>query len=101
MIERSHCGSGGCMTCPFSFNEESEIVHNYACLPTGYDIIELKKKTNQNWTCHGDETVICGGYAKYLKENHPKLSIKEGGLISYETWYIKGEKMAVVEAKNI
>lgn len=91
-------GTGGCMTCPFAVTDESEQVQNYGCLPEPYQIIDMKKKSGHNWACHDDETVVCGGLAKRLKDDFPSLSIKEGNLISYDTWYFKGEKEALEEA---
>lgn len=98
MRELSPCGSGGCMSCPYSSNEETEIIHNYGCLPTPKDIMELKVTTGHNWSCHNDETKVCSGFATDLKQKHPDLSVKNGGLISYEVWYQEGEEMAIEKA---
>jgi hypothetical protein len=98
MEERSLCGSGGCVTCPFSCSEEAEMIQNYGCLPDRTDIIRIKESSGQNWACHGDEKVICGGLARYIKENRPDLSVKEGGLISYDRWYREGEELAIYDA---
>lgn len=100
MIERSSCGSGGCVTCPFSYNDEADQAQNYGCLPTRYDIIEMKEKSGHNWACHYDETVLCGGFARHLMENRPDLNVKEGGLISYDDWANEGEMTAIVNAFN-
>lgn len=99
MIERSPCGSGGCITCPFSFSEEAEMVQNYGCLPDRFDIIRMKEKSGHNWACHGDETVLCGGFARYVMDRRPDLNIKEGKLISYKIWYHEGEEAAIEKAK--
>lgn len=87
MVARSPCGSGGCMTCPFSINEEAIRVQNYGCLPTSFDIVIMKEKSGDNWSCHDDESKLCGGFARYVLDNRPDLNIKEGKLISYESWY--------------
>ncbi|MDV5127001.1 MULTISPECIES: hypothetical protein [Bacillus amyloliquefaciens group] len=100
MIERSYCGSGGCMSCPFSHSDEAEMVQNYGCLPTPQQIVEMKEKSGHNWACHSDETVLCGGFAKYIKRNRPDLNINEGQLISYETWGHEGEAKAIQEANT-
>lgn len=100
MIERSYCGSGGCIDCPFSYSEEAEIVQNYGCLPDRVDIIRMKEGSNQNWACHADETVMCGGYANYVKKYRPDLNLKEGNLISYDVWYKEGEDVAIALAKR-
>lgn len=98
MTERSGCGSGGCVTCPFSYNDEANQAQNYGCLPTRYDIIEMKKKSGHNWACHYDETILCGGFARYLIDERSDLDVKEGGLISYDDWVQEGEMTAIVNA---
>jgi hypothetical protein len=97
---RSECGSGGCITCPFSCSDEAEQVQNYGCLPDAHDIIQMKKESGQNWSCHSDATVLCGGFAMRVKESHPELDIRVGGLISYEIWYHKGQDVAIEEARQ-
>lgn len=99
MKKISTCGSGGCISCPFSSSLESEMAQNYGCLPTPADIIELKETTGQNWSCHNDDTKLCSGYATSLKQTRPDLDIKDGGLISYEVWYQEGEEIAIEKAK--
>lgn len=100
MIERSYCGSGGCMSCPFAHSDEAEMAQNYGCLPTPQQIVEMKEKSGHNWACHSDETVLCGGFAKYIKRNRPDLNINEGQLISYETWDHEGEAKDIQEANS-
>ncbi len=95
MRELSGCGSGGCVACPFSYNDISEQVQNYACLPDSFDIIKMKEKSGHNWACHSDESIVCSGLATYIKKSRPDLDIKVGNLISYETWYHKGEEKAL------
>lgn len=99
-IERSDCGSGGCVTCPFSCNAEAEQVQNYGCLPTPFNIIDMKAKSGHNWSCHHDANVLCGGFASFIKTERPDLDIHKGNLISYETWYHKGEEAAIIEANQ-
>jgi len=101
MEKRSPCGSGGCMTCPFSFNNEAEMVQNYGCLPEPLDIIRMKEKSGHNWACHGDETKMCGGYANWVKKHRPDLNLKVGNLISYDIWYREGEEEALRKASQL
>lgn len=96
--ERSPCGSGGCMTCPFSWSDEAEIVQNLGCLPTPHEIITMKEKSGHNWACHDNKNVLCGGFANYVKTQRPDLDIHKGNLISYEVWYHQGEEGAIKEA---
>lgn len=100
MREISTCGSGGCTTCPFSETDESYQLQNYACLPMPYDIIKMKETSGHNWSCHGDDTILCGGFARFIKEHRPDLDSKTGNLISYETWYYEGERKAIEEANQ-
>jgi hypothetical protein len=94
------CNFDGCITCPFAFTDESEEVQNYGCLPSAYDIIQMKKKSGHNWSCHGNESVMCGGFAQYVREYHPELDLSVGNLISYKTWYHEGEEAALIEAST-
>jgi hypothetical protein len=100
MEERSPCGSGGCMTCPFSYNDESEQIQNYGCLPDVPHIIKMKEESGHNWACHGDNTVLCGGFANHLKERRLDLDIKTGGLIDYEVWAQEGPEVAMERASS-
>lgn len=79
-----------CKTCPFAWwSEESTKVQNLGCLPTPAEIIEIKKETNKNWSCHGDETQICGGFVEACKELN--IDYKSGPFASYNKWYHTGE----------
>ena len=100
MEPRSECGSGGCVTCPFSSNDQAAEVQKYGCLPEPVDIVRMKRESGHNWACHGDESVMCGGFARYVTRRHPDLDLKQGGLISYTTWYREGEAAALREASR-
>ncbi|WP_211338216.1 hypothetical protein [Brevibacillus gelatini] len=72
----------------------------YGCLPSAYDIIQMKKKSGHNWACHGNESVMCGGFVQYVREYHPELDLSVGNLISYKTWYYEGEEVALIEVST-
>ena len=84
-----------CNTCPFALTEESEYVQNLGCLPTPFDIVQMKIKSGHNWGCHFNEEKICSGFSEYIKETKPELDVNSGGLISYKKWYSYGEKYAL------
>lgn len=100
MVERSKCGSGGCITCPFSFSPEAEQAQNWACLPSPADIIRMKEQSNHNWACHDDESKMCGGYVRFVMKNRHNLNVKEGNLISYTDWVYEGEEKALENAEE-
>lgn len=54
--------------CPFSYTDESEKIQNYGCLPTPYQILEMKWRHGKTWACHDDPTKPCLGAANFFKE---------------------------------
>ncbi len=95
-----------CKCCPFAFTDASEEVQNYGCLPTPYEIIQMKRKSGHNWACHSNEKRICQGFVEHVEwmqahawvDNMRDIDTSKGNLISYETWYSKGEEEAIREA---
>lgn len=69
--------------------EESERVQNLGCLPSEWEIMNIKRGTGKNWACHYDETKLCAGFVEAARE--AGLDYKTGGLASYERWYHTGE----------
>lgn len=79
-----------CSGCPFNYgNPTSEVAQNLGCLPTPWEIMDIKRNSNKNWSCHEDETKLCPGFIERAKEL--KLNYKEGSLGSYEAWYYTGK----------
>lgn len=76
-IECSTIGS-----CPFSFTEESEKVQNYGCLPTPFEILNMRVKHGKTWACHSNPDKPCLGAINYLKENNMPFSIVDKKLIT-------------------
>lgn len=73
-----------CSACPFSLSEEAEQGVNYGCLPSVFEIMEIKKETGLNWACHDDETKICSGYVEYAAKKG--LDYKTEGLAVLSLW---------------
>lgn len=78
-----------CKTCPFAMTEESERVQNWGCLPCEFEIMQVKRETDKNWSCHMDETRMCSGFVEAARELG--LDYKTGPLASYHRWYHDGK----------
>lgn len=92
-----------CSACPFAGSDESENVQNLGCLPSGYDILQMKRRSGHNWACHESKDgalKLCAGMAQTVHELDLPLDVKVGGLISYSTWFHQGEEAALAEASR-
>lgn len=95
-----------CRACPFAFTDESERIQNYGCLPSPYEIMQMKKNTGHTWGCHEDDEAKtkCRGFMEYMKllEKCGKegFDFDIGGIIKYKTWVHDGEEAALKEAEQ-
>jgi hypothetical protein len=72
---------GTCPACPFNegMNEPGTIAQTYGCLPSGGDILQMKRDTGNNWACHDNDSKVCTGLCLHAKENN--LDMTKGHLI--------------------
>ncbi len=91
---------GSCPGCPFNdgYTEEAAMGQNYGCLPSGADILRIKRETGQNWACHDDERRTCAGLCHAARTEG--LDLTQGNLVRYSSWYQAGEAAAVHEART-
>lgn len=54
--------------CPFSGTNESDIVQNHGCLPTPYEIRNMRVNHGKTWACHDQPDTPCKGGINYLKD---------------------------------
>lgn len=98
-----------CESCPFAFTDQSEMVQNYGCLPTPYEIVEMKRESGHNWACHSNEKKICSGFNEFIEysrkspysvDKYDDIDTSKGGLIPYEVWYNEGREAAMQKADD-
>lgn len=95
-----------CITCPFAYTDESEQIQNYGCLPTPHDIIQMKRESGHNWSCHANDQIVCQGLKEEVTQAQEKgwrddlsdIDMSVGEIISYEVWNSEGQHVAIAKA---
>ena len=80
------CSTTG--SCPFSFTDKSEIIQNYGCLPTPYQILKMRTKYNKTWACHCNPTKPCLGALNYLKDKKLPYEVVDNELLTEDSDWI-------------
>lgn len=78
-----------CESCPFAETELSLHAQNLGCLPTPQEIMRIYQDNGKNWSCHADETRLCGGFARTCVTYGITLD-RDAPLASYNRWYHTG-----------
>lgn len=68
--------------CPFSFTESSEYAQNMGCLPTPFDIIEMRVMHGKTWACHSSPTKPCQGALKFMKSKGIECKVVDNNLLT-------------------
>lgn len=75
--------------CPFAFTERSEQAQNYGCLPSPYEIINMRINHGKTWACHSEPTTPCIGAIKYLQEHNMPYAIIDFDLLTESSlWHL-------------
>ena len=78
-----------CNGCPFAFTEESEIIQNYGCLPTPFDIISMRQDFGKTWACHDEPSRPCAGGIQFMKERGLDYKVTDNNLLTeQDDWHL-------------
>ena len=81
----NYCSTRG--TCPFSNTPESDMAQGYGCLPTQFDITEMRVNHGRTWACHSDESKPCKGALKDMRERGIECTVIDPKLVTEdEDW---------------
>jgi len=82
-LQNNTCTKECSMTsCPFAYTDESEMAQNYGCLPSGFEIINMRVKHGKTWACHSDDTKPCIGGIQALKEKGLEYKVIDMKLVT-------------------
>lgn len=75
--------------CPFAFNDMSESVQNYGCLPTPMEIVTMRIAHGKTWACHEMPDQPCLGAIRHLKRaGQPHKIIDQELLTEQSEWHL-------------
>lgn len=83
--------------CPFSFTEQSEYVQNLGCLPTPYEIRNMRVVHGKTWACHENPSKPCTGAINWLKSNDLPYSVIDQNLLTEKSdWHLFTDNKSVI-----
>lgn len=86
------CTTRQCSTvggCPFSFTDESEVIQNYGCLPTPFEIVAMRQKHGKTWACHANPTKPCLGALRHMRKEGMQYRVIDKRLVTEnDDWHM-------------
>ena len=75
-------GSEETSSCPFAYSDNSEIAQGYGCLPTPYEILNMRVNHGKTWACHESPTKPCVGAINHLIANGLPWKVEDKELLT-------------------
>lgn len=72
--------------CPFADNEYSCQAQNTGCLPSPYEIVQMRILNGKTWSCHDNPSVPCTGGIRHLKELSLPHKVIDPKLATEDDW---------------
>lgn len=85
--------------CPFAFNDRSEQAQNYGCLPTPYEIVNMRVVHGKTWACHSDNRKPCLGSLNYLKSKNLPFKVIDSNLLTESSNW--GDYISKTKKQNV
>lgn len=71
--------------CPFAMTDASDVVQNYGCLPTPFEIIYMRAVHGKTWACHSEPSKPCMGAIRALAANLLPYTVDDPELVTEQT----------------
>lgn len=69
-------------SCPFAHTTQSDEVQNFGCLPTPYEIIDMRVNHGKTWACHSNPKKPCLGGLRHLRDHGLPYRVLDPNLVS-------------------
>ncbi len=75
--------------CPFADSDTSDYVQNMGCLPSPYEIKNMRVFHGKTWACHEKPEQPCTGAIQYLKKQNLPYHVIDANLVTESSaWHL-------------